>query len=64
MAEAKNGYGCFYAAVEGFHVSYSSYNPVEIEELDGILLKTGLRIEEIVAEVIKLEPDVIGELLQ
>ncbi|HQL52984.1 MAG TPA: cobalamin-dependent protein [Candidatus Magasanikbacteria bacterium] len=66
LAEAKrNGYEVFLfdAAAEGLKKSIlnSSYNPVEIEELDGIFYwKTGLRIEEIVAEVIKLEPDVIG----
>lgn len=66
LAEAKkNGYEVFLfdAAAEGLKkgILDSSFNPVSVEELDGIpYWKTGLRIEEIVAEVVKLEPDVIG----
>ncbi len=66
LAEAKrNGYEAFLfdAAAEGLKkgILDSSYNPVAIEELDGIpYWKTGLRIEEIVDEVVKREPDVIG----
>ena len=66
LAEAKrNGYEAllFDATAEGLKkgILDSSYNPVVIEELDGIpYWKTGLRIEEIVAGVVKLAPDVIG----
>lgn len=66
LAEAKRGgYEVFLldAAAEGIkrHLEEPSYNPVTIEELDGVLYwKTGLRIEEIVTEIRKLEPDVIG----
>lgn len=66
LAEAKkNGYEVFLldAAAEGLKKSIldSSYNPVVIEELDGVSYwKTGLRVEEIVAETGKLAPDVIG----
>ena len=66
LAEAKrNGYEVFLFDVvaEGLKkgVLDSSYNPVVIEELDGIpYWKTGLRVEEIVDEMVKLAPDVIG----
>jgi radical SAM superfamily enzyme YgiQ (UPF0313 family) len=66
LAEAKrNGYEVFLldAAAEGLKKSIydSSYNPVAIEELDGVSYwKTGLQIEEIVAETVKIAPDVIG----
>src|SRR3989338_464980 len=66
LAEAKrNGYEAllFDAAAEGLKkgILDSSYNPVVIEELEGIpYWKTGLRIEEIIAETAKLTPDVIG----
>jgi radical SAM superfamily enzyme YgiQ (UPF0313 family) len=66
LAEArKNGYEAilFDAAGEGLKKSIfdSSYNPVVVEELEGISYwKTGLRVEEIVANVGKLAPDVIG----
>jgi hypothetical protein len=66
LAEAKrNGYEVllFDAAAEGLKKSIldDSYNPVAIEEVDGISYwKTGLKIEEIVAGVAKIAPDVIG----
>lgn len=66
LAEAKrNGYEVFLldAAAEGLKKSILDpfYDPVAIEELDGVSYwKTGLRVEEIVAEVVKLAPDVIG----
>ncbi len=66
LAEAKrNGFEVFLldAAAEGLKrgVSDSSYDPVVVENLDGVSYwKTGLRIEEIITEVTKLDPDVIG----
>lgn len=66
LAEAKrNGFETFLldAAAEGLKrgILDTSYNPLAIEELDGVpYWKTGLRIEEIVTEVTKLKPDVIG----
>ncbi len=66
LAEAKrNGYEAllFDTAAEGLKkgIIDSSYNPVAIEELDGIpYWKTGLCVEEIVTKLVKLEPDVIG----
>lgn len=66
LAEArKNGYEVFLfdASVEGLrkNISDRTYDPRVAEELDGVIYwKTGLRIEEIVTEVAKLNPDVIG----
>lgn len=66
LAETKkDGYESilFDAAAEGLkrNLLDSDYNSVVIEEMDGVSYwKTGLRIEEIVTEVVKLEPDVIG----
>lgn len=66
LAEAKKGgyeVSLLDAAGEGLkrHFENPSYNPRTTEELDGVLYwKTGLSIEEIVTEVGKFKPDVIG----
>lgn len=66
LAQAKrDGFEVFLldAAAEGLKrgVLDTSYNPVVLEELDGVSYwKTGLRVEEIVAEVVKLKPDAVG----
>ncbi|MBU3934690.1 cobalamin-dependent protein [Patescibacteria group bacterium] len=66
LAEAKrNGYEVFLfdSAAEGLKkgILDTSYNSVEVEEVDGISYwKTGLRIEEIVSGVAKFAPDAIG----
>lgn len=66
LAEAKkNGFEVFLldATAEGLkrNILDSTYDPVETEELDGVLYwKTGLKVSEIINETIKLRPDVIG----
>ena len=66
LSEAKKaGFECSLvdAAAEGLKRGQldSSYDPVEIESLDGVdYWKTGLRIGEIIDRLNKVQPDVIG----